>query len=357
MNKSQLGWCDFWADYRNQSVARVTSVQKNLYKALNYEGEIICHLPGKFTYGAVSKSDYPTVGDWVELSPLFIDENGSKAALIHRVLPRKTKISRVEPGSGSTEEQLLAANIDYVFIVCSINQDLSINRMQRYILLAKSGGAKPVLLISKVDLVKDYLQIVKEIQAHFSNDVILPISVELNLGLERLNQYLEKGKTIVVVGSSGVGKSTLVNYLLGENKQLVSAIRESDGKGRHTTTSRELLIISNGAILIDSPGLREVHILGDGSAIEDIFSSIADMSTKCRFSNCTHNSEPGCAISIALELGDIEHSDYANYQKMKKELEYSNRKIDKKMAANSKKKWKKINTDMKKRRKFESENF
>jgi ribosome biogenesis GTPase len=273
------------------------------------------------------------VGDWVVLR--------DDAAVIASVLSRKTKLSRKQP-EREVREQVLAANIDVLFIVSGLDRDYNPRRIERFLVLATESGARPVVLLNKADLAPelglDLAEIVAATQRLTPGITVLPISALSDHGLDVLPGLLGRGETAALIGSSGVGKSTILNRLLGDERQRTSAVRASDNRGRHTTTSRQLFVMPGGWLLMDLPGLREVQLWATTEKLEDSFEDIQQLAQTCRFRDCTHTAEPGCAVTAAaLDPGRL-----ANYLKMQKELAFLDRKTDPRLAKETKAKWKAI---------------
>ncbi|MFE8702099.1 ribosome small subunit-dependent GTPase A [Cytobacillus sp. FJAT-54145] len=352
MNLNKMGFNeffqnDFQANYSDQTliVGRVALEHKRLYRVWTEVGELLCEVSGKFSFNATSREDYPAVGDWVVLNGRPEEQKGT----IHGVLSRKSKFSRKVAGE-TTDEQIVATNVDTVFLVSSLNDDLNLRRLERYLLLTWESGANPVIVLTKTDLASDIHEKVSAIEAVALGVPIIPISVVDGTGIEELTRYVESEKTIALLGSSGVGKSTIMNYFLGEEKQKVQGIREDDAKGRHTTTHREMVLLPNGAILIDTPGMREIQLWEGGEGLSESFSDIEQLADRCKFRDCTHKNEPGCAVLMAIEDGVLDADRLHSYKKLLKELAYLDRKLDKRAQAAEKSKWKSINKQIKNRR-------
>ena len=291
--------------------ARITAVHRERYELICQHGITHARLKTKEYY--VDGQDYPTVGDYVMID--YVD-NGDSRILV--TLPRRTHFTRREPGP-IPRDQAVAANFDYVFIMQSLNQDFNPKRLERYLTLCWQSGATPVILLTKADLVEDYwgyLTRVERVAAGVDTHVI---STYTGYGLNRLNVYLQPGKTVVFLGSSGVGKSSLVNALAGKELMAVSAIREQDSRGRHTTTHRQLIRLDSGALLIDTPGMRELGMWEVTQGLSDAFSDVEQFLGKCRFSDCRHDREPGCAIRAAIAAGELDADRWASYQKLSEE--------------------------------------
>jgi len=298
--------------YENQKIGRIISQDKGLYKLASENGLLRAQVSGKFRYNALNITDYPAVGDFV-----MFDENESGNAIINHILTRKSAFIRKAAGT-SKESQVVAVNIDTVFICMSINNDFNVRRLERYLGVAWDSGATPVVVLTKADLCDNLEEIIKSLDdIALSVDIIVTSS--LNNDIRTVKKYIEFGKTIAFIGSSGVGKTTLINKLVGEDIFETKGLRNDD-KGRHTTTSRELIVLTTGGVVIDTPGMRELGL--EGADLSKAFADIDELSSECKFSDCTHTKEPGCAIKNAIESGLLSEERLASYFKLKKELKY-----------------------------------
>ncbi|WP_099156563.1 ribosome small subunit-dependent GTPase A [Virgibacillus ndiopensis] len=340
----KLGWDSSIQHEEKDNLARVIAVQKNSYRISDGEMEYFSHLSGKFMNQAYSSLDFPAVGDWVEVQKL-VDE---QKAVINSVLPRKSQFVRQAAGT-KTEAQIVAANMDTVFIVNSLNHDLNLRRIERYILSTYESGATPVIVLTKKDesTPEDIIKVTTEVEEIAIGVPIICISSITGEGIDELMNYLPDQKTATLLGSSGVGKSTLVNALLGEVVQETKDIRETDSKGRHTTTHREMFILPNGALLIDTPGMRELQLWEGEAAIDTTFQDVEALVGECRFSDCQHDTEPGCRVQEALESGELSEERFQSYLKLQRELAYEKRKQDQKARLEEKNKWKKVSKSLK----------
>lgn len=301
-----------WSEsFRRYSLGRVTAQYRNLYKIITESGEVTGVVSGKLQYELMYKKDFPAVGDWVAIEQV---QNGN--SVIHGILQRKTLICRKVAG-GKSEEQVLAANVDKVFITMSLNQDFNVRRLERYINIAWDSGAIPVIILTKSDLYEDVEEQRMNLEEVALGIDIISVSSLTGDGVEMIRSLIGEGKTVVFIGSSGVGKSTLINKLLGEDIQLTKDIGFND-KGRHTTTNRELFIMNNGGIIIDTPGMRELQ-LSQGD-MEATFSDIEALGDQCYFSNCTHRMEPRCAIKEAIRNGQLSIDRFKSYEKLMREI-------------------------------------
>lgn len=300
--------------------ARITAVHKGRYGIVSDCGEGYAQLKGKEYY--YENELFPTVGDFV-----LIDYNKDGDSLIVKTLKRRTYFSRRDPDKGRGE-QAVAANFDTVFIMQSLNHDFNPKRLERYLTAARQSKAEPVIVLTKADLTDDYLPYIIETSNAAPGVKTCIVSAKTGYGMDELSPYLQKGKTLVFLGSSGVGKSSLVNALAGENIMDTNGIREDDSKGRHTTTRRELIMLQNGAMIIDTPGMRELGMWDVTEGLGDAFSDIEELAQQCRFRDCRHENEPGCAVREAIKNGTLDESRFESYQKIKAEAKYSGNAAD-----------------------------
>jgi len=311
--------------------ARVISEHKGSYKVKNENGEFLAKVTGKQMFDALSREDYPAVGDWVTIDP----SAGSGRAIIKEILPRKTVIKRTHKDrsrtGGKDETQIIATNIDVAFVVESVGRDYNLNRFERYFAIARDGGVKPAIIINKIDLIskEELNDIVTQIKERLPDVDIIQTSIVGNEGINELKKYIESDKTYCFLGSSGVGKSSLINKLFGENIIRTENISNSTGKGKHTTTNREMYFLpaspaggGNGGIVIDNPGMREVGIADTIVGIDDLFDQISVLAKKCKYVDCTHVHEPGCEVLAMLKSGKLDQARYSNYIGLKNEAEH-----------------------------------
>jgi len=301
------------------SLARITSINKDTYLVRNEDGEVLSELAGEFMFSAESKLQYPAVGDWA-----FVQYyNANTLAIIYDLLPRKTTLRRKTPGK-KIDYQMIASNIDMAFIVQSCDFNFNLHRLERYLVMINNGHIEPVILLSKSDLVSqnDLERKVSEIKNTGIKCKIITYSVETGVGLSQIQQILRSGMTYCLLGSSGVGKTTLLNHLIGRDAFRINLVREKDGKGRHTTARRQLIVLDQGAMLIDTPGMRELGNIDIQSGIDKSFSDIIELSRDCRYRDCTHTHEAGCSVLRAVQSGNLNEAHYHDYLKLKKESEH-----------------------------------
>ncbi|WP_306002272.1 ribosome small subunit-dependent GTPase A [Brevundimonas sp. C43] len=317
----QYGWSEVWATafaphaHAGHTPGRVILQHRNGYLVVTDAGELQAKASGRLRHEA-QETGPPAVGDWVALSPNPHDG----AATIHAVLPRRTAFMR-RAADSARRTQILAANIDVAFVVTSMNADLNPRRIQRFLAAAMDSGARPVLVLTKSDLSADPQAEAAQVGALETQTLVLTVSAREGVGLEALRLQVKPGETCVLIGSSGVGKSTLVNAFLNEDRMATQAIRASDDQGRHTTSHRQLIPLPGGGLIIDTPGIREVGLIDAEEGVEAVFDDIEHLMQACRFTNCGHVSEPGCAVQAALADGTLEGSRWTHFQKLKSELE------------------------------------
>lgn len=330
-NLKALGWNeDFEKEFAAYSssceVGRVAVEYKGLYKVYCENREALASVSGKMLYTAAEREDYPAVGDWVVMDKPASEND---RAIIRGILTRRSKFSRKCAGNTS-EEQIVAVNIDTLFICMSLNQNFNLRRLERYITMAWDSGAVPVVLLTKSDLCEDIDTKLRETKETALGVDVHYISSMDDSAAETVRKYIKPGHTLAFLGSSGVGKSTIINRLIGEERLDTQAISQMGDRGRHTTTNRELIVLPEGGIVIDTPGMREFHILDAEEGIGTAFGDIESLAESCRFSDCTHTIEPGCAVREAIESGTLSEDRYNNYLKLKKEAEFIERKTNKK---------------------------
>lgn len=319
-----LGYTNTLNEYKTQGqfssfdIGRVILEHKDRYIVKNEKAEYEAELIGNLRFTAHSRRDLPAVGDWVAISEY--DEN---KALIHGVYPRHSLIER-QAVSKSGEAQIIAANIDYGLIVQAVNRDFSINRLERYLTICYASKVQPIVILSKIDLLDDHEleTILAEVNERIKDVQIIPISNTSKIGLAKIGEQIESGKTYCLLGSSGVGKSSLLNHLIGGSVMKTGEISKAIDRGKHITTHRELVVLTNGGVLIDNPGMREVGITDAVGGIEMTFDEITELANDCKFNDCSHVVEKGCAILEALDAGDIDQESYDNFRKMEKERSF-----------------------------------
>jgi len=339
-----LGWDDTLAEefephaQAGLIAGRVAVQHRGAYDVLTAEGELRCDVAGRLYDEAASPADLPAVGDWVAVAARPDEDAGT----VQAVLPRRTKFSRKTAWQAS-EEQVLAANVDVVLIVSSLNEDMNLRRLERYLTLAWESGARPVLVLTKADLSDDVPAVVAAVESVAFGAPVHAISSVTGEGLDELRAHLRPGVTAALLGSSGVGKSTLVNTLAGEELLETREIRD-DGKGRHTTTRRELIQLPGGALVIDTPGMREVQLWIADEGLEEAFSDVTELFEHCRFSDCAHESEPGCAVKEAIANGTLAPERWESYLKLQRELAHLERRLDKRAQAEERKRWRSLSS-------------
>ncbi len=343
MDLTSFGWSEFFENNfksyegRGYLAGRVVLEHKNFFRVYTEYGEVLAEISGKLRHEALKRSDLPAVGDWVVIRAR--PEGGS--VMIHAVLPRRTSFARKIAGS-RTEEQIVGANIDTVFLLTSLNQDFSVRRIERYLIIALESGANPIVILSKSDLCDRLNDAINEVQSVARGVPVHAISVVTGNGLQEIAQYFKRGQTVALLGSSGVGKSSLINHLAGGDRLRVQTVREHDDRGKHTTTHRELVLLPAGGLVLDTPGMRELQLWDGDESLQLVFDDIEALAGRCFFSDCQHQDEPQCVVREALATGTIDAGRYESYEKLQKELKYQARRKDKLSEIVEKKKWKKL---------------
>jgi len=299
-------------------VGRIISEHKERYIVKTEKGELDAEITGNLRYTANTREDFPAVGDWVAISEYDDDK-----VLIHSIFPRKTIIERHAVGKQG-EKQIIATNIDFAFIVQAVDRDFNINRIERYLTICNTSNVKPIIILNKIDLINDTVltDLMSKVQERVTQVPVIAISNESQKGIERLRKSIVKGKTYCLLGSSGVGKSSLLNNLSGKQLMKTNEISSSTNKGRHVTSHRELIVLENGGIIIDNPGMREVGIVDSTDGLDITFEAIIELSKDCKFKDCTHTTEVDCAVLKSVKSGELDKSSYENYLKMEREKEH-----------------------------------
>lgn len=330
MQLRELGWdegfshhFDEWAGKPHVQPGRVFVEFNYIFRVYLAGGEVDAVLAGRLKHHAESRSELPAVGDWVVVRQRPDDERGTIVA----VLPRRSRFSRKTAGQ-VTDEQVVAANVNVAFTVMALDGDFSLRRLERYLLLARESGAAPVTLLTKPDLADDVAARVAEVTALAGETPVHVLSPKFNEGIDQVAHYLTPGRTGALLGSSGVGKTTIINRLVGADVRKTRDVRGSDSKGRHTTTNRELVVLPNGGLLIDTPGMREIQLWDVGSAVSETFDEIAALGAGCHFSDCRHRDEPRCAVKAAVADGRLAAERLDSYLKLQEELAFLERQQD-----------------------------
>ncbi|BAC91387.1 ribosome small subunit-dependent GTPase A [Gloeobacter violaceus] len=351
MNLDPFGWDSFFAQafagYPENEYApgRVIAEHRGSYGVATEMGEVAAAVSGRLRHAARGPADFPAVGDWVVLERRELPGHG----LIQAVLPRKSRFARRAAG-GPSEAQLVAANVEVLFLVSGLDGDFNVRRIERYLVLAWESGANPVIVLNKADVCSELEKRVQAVERVAAGVPVVAVSAAAG-GLESLASWLTPGRTVALLGSSGVGKSTIANRLLGNPVQAVQGVREHDSRGRHTTTARQLLQLPGGALLIDTPGMRELQLLAGEDSLEAAFADVEALARRCRFRDCSHANEPGCAVQAALQTGELEAARLESYRKLQREAAFEARRQDRSAAQIEKERWKRIHKAQRERQK------
>ena len=329
-----------WAEAGFEA-GRVALEHRGAYQLLTATGELSAEVTGQFRHQTESEQAFPAVGDWVAF-------HRGDPATIHAVLPRQSEFVRKAAG-GKTEGQVVAANVDTVFLVTGLDGDFNLRRIERYLVAAWESRANPVIVLNKADTCADLGDRLAQVESIAIGVPIHAVSAATGAGLEQLTPYLGLGQTVALIGSSGVGKSTLTNHFLGVRQQATQAVRNDDSRGRHTTTGRHLLPLPSGALLIDTPGMRELQLWTTSEGLEATFADIEALAEDCRFRDCRHQGEPGCAVEEAIADGDLERDRLHSYHKLQREQQWIDQRQDARASLNSKRRWKTIHKAMRDR--------
>lgn len=341
-NLNGLGWNQNlekeFHPYKNEYEAgRVAVEYKGMYTVYCEKGEVYATVSGRMMHDAEAREDYPAVGDWVIIDPI---NTSADRTIIRGILKRKSKFTRKYAGP-STDGQIIAVNVDILFICMALNENYNLRRLERYLIMAWDSGATPVVLLTKSDLCSDVEEKIQQTELAAAGVDVHYSSCVNKTGLESIKKYIVPGRTIAFLGSSGVGKSSIINELTGDKIQEVREVSRIEGKGRHTTTNRELILLPDGGIVIDTPGMREFHLMDAEESVDSAFKDIESIGKSCRFSDCTHRTEPGCAVREAVESGVIDEKRLENYDKLRKEAEFMEKKASQKAARANKRNGKK----------------
>jgi ribosome biogenesis GTPase len=333
-----LGWSQFFEEQQQRwndperIPARIVAEHRGGYEVASAGGTGFARLSGRFRHEA--EEGFPGVGDWVALDA---GPGPDRTALIERLFARRTAFLRGAAGR-EARVQVIAANVDVVFVVCGLDEDFNVRRIERYLARVWASGAEPVVVLSKADLAEDSFSRVAEVEEHAPGVAVLPICALQGEGLEAIRARIAQGKTAALVGSSGAGKSTLVNALLGEERMATGDVRADDGRGRHTTTHRELVLLPEGGLLLDTPGMRELQ-LSDSEGLETAFEDVESFAAGCRFSDCCHGDEPGCAVRAAVEAGELDAERLEHYLQLKSEARSYERRHDQRLRREDERAW------------------
>lgn len=337
MDLRTLGWDDTiaqqFAPHADKGLvpARIILEHQHIYRVQTADADTLAHVAGGMRHRAAGRHEFPAVGDWVALKP----PTPGHRAVIQAILPRKSKFSRKVAGD-TTVEQVVAANVDTVFIVMGLDGDFSVRRVERYLITTWDGGATPVVVLNKTDVCPDVAAAVASVEAVAGGVPVIAISTRHDTDMQALEPFLAPGRTIALLGSSGVGKSTIVNRLMGQDVQRTREVREHDQSGRHTTTHRQLIPLPTGALLVDTPGMRELQLWDGDSGVAAVFEDVESLAPGCRFTDCLHDSEPGCAVKRAVEQGQLGADRLESYRQLQRERRFLASRVDEKAAQDRK---------------------
>jgi ribosome biogenesis GTPase len=346
----ELGWNSFFEnafeEFKQTALrpGRVIEELRGFYRVRSGSAEHLAEISGKLQHQAAARADYPAVGDWVAI----VARTGEKRATIEHILPRKTKLARKVAGR-EMSEQIVATNLDVVFVVSALNREFNLRRIERYLSMVWESGARPVVLLNKADLCPDATERASDVEGVGLGTSVHLLSAIEKTGLDPVRAYLAPGTTSAFVGSSGVGKSTIINGLANDAALRVQPVREQDDRGQHTTTSRQMIFLSGGGIVIDTPGMRELQLLNHEQGVEQAFEDITTLSQSCKFRDCGHHGEPECAVEGAVKRGELAPDRVQSYRKLQAELSFQERKVNPVVARQVKEKWKKIHKAMRDR--------
>lgn len=335
-----LGWtpalADTFAPFAGEGLVpgRVALEHTHIYRVITEAGESLARVSGRLRHRATARADFPAVGDWVAVQP---PEHSGDSRIV-AVLPRRSRFSRRAAGD-PTEEQVVAANIDTVFLVAGLDGDFNPRRIERYLLVAVESGASPVVVLNKADLADDAAAMADVVRASVGDVPVHVVSCQVPGGVDLLRQYLGTGQTAALLGSSGVGKSTIVNRLVGQDLLKTVEVRESDSRGRHTSTARQMIVLPEAGVLIDTPGMRELQ-LWDSGDVRDAFGDIDELASGCRFRDCRHREEPGCAVLDAVLSGALARGRLESYHKLQNEQAFHARQLDQRTQIEERRRWK-----------------
>ena len=351
MQLLSLGWCAFFAEafqphyHQGLVPARVAGESRGEYVVLSEAGTFLARCSGRLAHRASTRRDYPAVGDWVAITG-----DGASTTTIHALLPRRTILSRAEVSGGA--EQVMAANVDTLFIITGLDHNYNLRRIERYLVLGRQSGAEPVVLLNKADLCAETEERRRAVETVARDAPVISLSALTGDGIDAIQPFLTEGRTVALLGSSGVGKSTLVNRLCGDTVQVTAEVREDDSRGRHTTTARHLIPIPGGGLLIDTPGMRELGIWEGGDGLDASFDEVSALVARCKFRDCRHESESGCAILTALESGELDPMRFAGWEKLRREQAAANRRRDDAARRLATQQWKRRTREQRKSRRF-----